>query len=155
MTPVEAFECLKEWALTYIKHRDMAIRKIAEIKGSDSGFVVVNNDGATADCIVKPSLKSFGLAAAAAKQKGPVIVFTLSNEENILAVYNSWPSLSSNSGLIVVFGNPFSAMEDKWFLKPFLHNKVCDRNSLLRGLKAMSELVEPVSEETLAAKSKR
>lgn len=79
-------------------------------------------------------------------------------EENILAVYKAWEPLSKNSSLLVVFANPFSATEDKWILKPFLHNKVCDLNSLLQGLKAMSELVEPVSEgalATLAAKSKR
>lgn len=150
MTPVEAFECLKEWALTYIKHRDMAARKIAKIKNSDSGFVVVNNDGTSLSCIVKPSLKSLDSVAAAAEQKKPIIVFALSNEENTLAVYKAWEPLSKNNGLIIVFANPFSATEDKWVLKPFLHNKVCDRNSLLQGLKAMSELVEPVDEESLA-----
>lgn len=33
--------------------------------------------------------------------------------------------------------------------------KLCDRSSLLQGLKAMAELVEPIDAETLAIKIKR
>ena len=81
-------------------------------------------------------------------------MITLSNDVNIQAVYNVWDRLAANMDLVIIFVNPFSATEEKWVLKPYLHNKVCDRSSLLQGLRAMAELVEPANEETMMLKIK-
>ncbi|MBI3037136.1 hypothetical protein HYY73_05315 [Candidatus Woesearchaeota archaeon] len=153
MAKVEAFDALKQWALRYVRHRDIHAKKIAAIKDTDYGFLIANNDGTSASCTIALSFKGvskeFISASAAGKS---ALVVTLSNEENIQSVYSVWDALAASQGLLIIFANPFSATEDKWVLKPFLHNKVCDRNSLLQGLKAMSELVEPIDEETLTTK---
>lgn len=155
MAAVGAFEGLKQWALLYVRHRDIPVKKIADIKDADYGFVIANNDGTAASCVVQPSLKGvssqFVSATAAAGRKNTLII-TLSNEENIKAVYSMWDALAANPSLLIVFANPFSTQEEKWVLKPFLHNRVCDRASLLQGLKAMAELVDPIGEETFAIK---
>ena len=146
-----AFDSLKQWALRYVRHRDLPLKKIAEIKDADFGFVLANNDGTSTSCIIQVSLKDvnrdFISATAAA-----TLVVTLSNGENIKAVYSMWDAVAACQSLLVIFVNPFSALEDKWLLRPYLHNKVCDRSSLLQGLKAMAELVEPIDTETLAVK---
>ncbi len=155
MTLVEAFDSLKQWALLYVKHRDINVKKIVDIKDTDYGFLVANNDGTSTSCIIQVLLKDlssgFVSAKAAAEGKNTLVV-TLSNEDNIRAVYGMWDTLAANQGLLIIFVNPFSSQEEKWVLKPFLHNKVCDRASLLQGLKAMAELVEPIDAETMAIK---
>ncbi|MBI2581393.1 hypothetical protein HYV85_06365 [Candidatus Woesearchaeota archaeon] len=161
MADSASFEFMKEWALRYVRHRDIAARKISGLKDTGYGFVIVNNDGSSTGCFVQPSLQGvkpalFATAAVADKESKEsmrnILIVTLSNSENIQAVYRMWDVLAANSGMLVVFANPFSALEDKWVLKPHLHNRVCDRGSLLQGLRAMSGLVEPIDEETLALK---
>lgn len=161
MADSASFKFMKEWAVRYVRHMDIAAKKISGIKNTYYGFVIINSDGASTDCFVQLSLQGikpelFATAAAADKKskgsKRNTLIVTLSNNENIQAVYRMWNALAANSGLVVVFANPFSALEDKWVLKPHLHNRVCDRGSLLQGLRAMSELVELIDEETLALK---
>ena len=150
MVDPASFEFIKEWTVRYVRHRDIAARKISGIRGTEYGFQVINKDGTLIECVVQLALKKIsGQFIAATKN---ALVITLSNSENVQAVNRMWDALAANSGLLVVFANPFSALEDKWVLKPHLHNKVCDRNSLLQGLRAMSELVEPIDEETLTMK---
>ncbi len=155
MTSVEAFDGLKQWALRYVRHRDINVKKIVDIKDTDYGFLVVNNNGTSASCVIWVSLGDINkdvIQATAAADKKSVLIVTLSNEDNIRAVYGMWDTLAANQGLLIIFVNPFSSQEEKWVLKPFLHNKVCDRASLLQGLKAMAELVEPIDAETMAIK---
>lgn len=158
MTLVEAFDGLKQWALLYVKHRDINVKKIADIKDTDYGFLVANNDGTATSCVIQVLLGDINrgfIQATAAADKKSVLIVTLSNDDNIRAAYRMWEVIAANPGLLIVFVNPFSSQEEKWVLKPFLHNKVCDRTSLLQGLKAMAELVEPIDAETMAMKIKQ
>lgn len=165
MVDAGAFDYIKEWALTYVKHRDLSLKKIAEINGTDYGFQIINNDGTITRCIVQLSLKNLSLTIVTAAEDKTntsntsstlsTFLVTLSNEENIREIYKMWGTLSTISNLLIVFVNPFSATEEKWVLKPYLHNKICDKASLLQGLKAMAELVKPIDEETLTLKVRR
>lgn len=151
MAHVGAFEGLKQWALLYVRHRDIPVRKISEVRDADYGFIIANSDGTLTSCVIQPLFKGIGnefISAAAAGKS--ILIVTLSNEENIKAVYSMWDALAASQCLLIIFVNPFSAQEEKWVLKPFLHDRVCDRSSLLQGLKAMAELVEPVDAETMA-----
>ena len=155
MLPVEAFDGLKQWALRYVRHRDIPVKKIAEIKDAEYGFVVANIDGTSTSCIVQVVFKDLNtgsVSASAAAAGKNILVITLSNEENVQAVYRMWDKIATSHNLLIIFVNPLSASEEKWVLKPHLHNKVCDRSSLLQGLKAMAELVEPIDAETFAIK---
>jgi hypothetical protein len=141
----EAFDYLKNWAVIYIRHRDIALKKIAAIKDSADGFTVENSDGSRVQCLVSPTLKDVGRQALGANP----IIFTLSNQSNVQEIYKAWNSLAQNRNLLIILANPFSKLEEKWVLKPYLHNQVCDSSSLLLGLKAMAELVEPLDEQGL------
>lgn len=149
-----ALDYLKDWAQRYILHRDINTKKISGITNSSQGFVVANRDGTSTNCFVLLSLKGFNPKEIAPGQKS-TIVFTLSNAQNIHEVHKAWDSLIQNPNLVLIFVNPFSGSEEKWTLKPYLHNQVCDRASLLLGLKAMAELVEPIDEETLLLNARR
>ena len=149
MALTEALNYLKEWAAIYVRHRDSATKKIAEIKNAGFGFAIVNNDGTPTNCIVQPSLEGFNPDAEEIQDNA--LIVTLNNDKNIQAVYKVWGKLAAKKALMILFVNPFSGIEEKWVLKPHLHNLVCDRNSLLQGLRSMAELVEPIDEETMAA----
>ncbi len=149
MAKSRAFGPLRAWAMVYVRYRDTA-KRITGIKETDYGFEISSNDGMSSECFILPSLAEVGAASGRAG-----IIVTLSNEENIKHVYKHWDSLSANSSLLMIFANPFSLNEEKWLLKPHLHSLVADRGSLLQGLKAMAELVDPISEEAFAEKSQQ
>ncbi|HIG98773.1 TPA: hypothetical protein HA231_05110 [Candidatus Woesearchaeota archaeon] len=146
----EAFEAVREWASIYVLHRDIAYGRIADVQKTPDGFRVANKDGTATLCVVKPDLRGMDAGKLAQANENSTILFTLSNGSNITEVCNRWNVLSGIKGLLVVFTNPISTTDDKWLLKPHLHDKVCDRASLLRGLNAMAELVEPITEDALA-----
>ncbi|MBI2143648.1 hypothetical protein HYU17_00660 [Candidatus Woesearchaeota archaeon] len=145
-TDAAAFNYLKEWATTYSRHRDIPLKKIRDIKDTQNGFQIINKDGTSADCVILPSLKN---ALHPAETRGQRVIVTLSNIENIKEVCKAWDAMAADRTLLIIFANPLSEAEDRWVLKPHLHNKVCDTASLTQGLKAMSEFVEPIDEETL------
>jgi hypothetical protein len=151
---MNAFECLKDWAQLYVKHRDIAYRKIACLRDSAKGFIVENSDGSFVECFVLPSL-TLDLKDIVNSDGKSCILFTLSNKKNIQLVSKSWDGLARNRNLVVVFASPFSTMEDKWVIRPYLHNLMCDRSSLLQGLNSLSEFIEPVDEESLPLKAQK
>ncbi len=123
MMPVEAFGGLKNWALRYVRHRDLPLKKIAEIKETDFGFVMANNDGTSTICLIKPDLKELNgelVSGSAAVEGKSALIVALSNKENIQAVYSMWEALAASHNLVIVFVNPFSVSEEKWVLKPLL-----------------------------------
>lgn len=146
MTRHDVFELLREWAERYVRFRDIS-KSIAGIRNAGFGFEIIGADGAISECYVLPSLA--GIGEDVVKRAG--IVVALSNEVNIRVVCRMWPLFSANAGLLLIFANPFSSSEEKWLLKPHLHDRVSDKGSLLQGLKAMAELVEPVSEDEFEA----
>ena len=87
MTQTEALNYLKEWAAIYVRHRDLATKKITEIKNAGFGFVIVNNDGTPTNCIVQPSLEGFNPDAGEIQDNS--LIVTLNNDNNIQAVYNN------------------------------------------------------------------
>ncbi len=149
MAKGEVFNCLLEWAERYARYRDIS-RKIIEIKGADFGFEALNNDGTFSLWVISPSLKQFKEELVAGKKA--IFVVSLSNNENIRYLEKEWDSFAANQGMVLIFVNPFSAAEEKWLVKPSLHNRVSEKASLLQGLRAMAELVEPIDEAALAAR---
>ncbi len=152
MTQGPVFDCLKEWATRYVRHRDIAANKIAEIRTASFGILVVNKDTTSISCVVQPSLESFNADDGAIQ--GKAIIVTLNNEDNIRAVYKMWDKLAAKKELLMLFVNPFSGLEEKWLLKPYIHGLVCDKSSLLQGLRTMAELVEPTNEGAMLLKMK-
>ena len=133
----------------YLKHRDVFARRIASMKDEPFGIRVVNNDGSVTCCVVSPAVAAIGADLLVADAKKSVVIVTLSNEDNFKATQARWRELCVSPHVLMVFVNPKSFGDDKWILKPHLHDKVCDRSSLIRGLRGMAELVEPVTAAVL------
>jgi hypothetical protein len=142
-----AFSVLREWAVNYMKHRDIIAKKIAEIKESEYGFVIRNSDATATACLIQPSLKDLNQITTAA---ATIFLFTLNNSDNLSSIGSNWEKLAAIKNLTLVVVNPVSKSEQKWLVKPYVHNQLFGKPSL-EALKGMAALVEQTDEQTLAA----
>ncbi|MFH1133976.1 MAG: hypothetical protein V1735_05785 [Nanoarchaeota archaeon] len=136
---------LRGWYVRYLRHKDMALRKIDSITETPNGARVVMKDR-TIEVIVSLQLAD---AVPLLKDCWQTIV-TLHNEDNRKALVERWPDFVAHSKLTIFFLNPFSTQESRWMVMPYTHDKVCDHGSLELGFTAMGELVEPITAEEFA-----
>lgn len=132
---------LKEWMLEYVKHRDLfrkAIQKI-EDKGSE---VIVTYKNNYEHVIIGPKLSE---AIAKLDDKKNMSIVTLNSKENLDVLISNWQKLVGFVGLTIYFVNPDSTTEQKWIIRPHLHNKVADDDALKPGLLSMFSMVEECS----------
>lgn len=137
---------LAEWFVRYTKNRDLTFRKISSIKEEGNSVFVEQKDGKRIHNIVEPFPEDFGKLADSIKEenKGIVVYNTLDNFENMV---KAWKKLAEMSGLTIYFVNPFSKLEKKWILRPHIHARISDAESLEQGLNSMYIMVEPISRE--------
>jgi hypothetical protein len=134
-------EILKEWCINYVRSRDAHAMKIRDIE--IKGNILIIKEGKS---------KSYYIIALDLKSITPrenTTIVTLNNTKNIEIITKKWDDLSRIRRLKIILANPLSEQEQSWSIKPHIHEKVCDRKSLKRGLKSMAELVAPITEEEL------
>ena len=66
-----------------------------------------------------------------------------------MASWERWKKLSQLPKLNIYLVNPLSEPDKKWIIAPYVHNRICDNQSLKLGLKAMFETVEPLTEDKI------
>jgi hypothetical protein len=135
---------LLDWFVRYIKNRDLAFRKISSVKEEGNKVIVENKDGKKIHYYVEPFPEDFGKLAAGMKEesKGLVIYNTPENFENMI---KAWKKLASVPDLTIYFVNPFSKIERRWIIRPHVHDKISDADSLKEGLNSMYIMVSPIS----------
>jgi hypothetical protein len=67
---------------------------------------------------------------------------------------DNWDKLIKFPSLTLYFVNPFSKLDKKWLINPYVHSKICDDKSLKTGLKSMFEMVTPLSDADMEQKFK-
>ncbi len=145
MGSVEAF--LREWFVEYVKHRDIMTRSIKEIKDDAAGEFTVTYTNKVLKAFMIPDLHGLEVILPRIKDDCNTSIVTLSNPENIDALFHAWKKVVPHSKLNFFFVNPFSSMEKRWIIFPSTHDSICDSSSLKTGIIAMAELVEPISLE--------
>ncbi|MFH1181890.1 MAG: hypothetical protein V1702_02945 [Candidatus Woesearchaeota archaeon] len=141
---MKAAQILKEWAMRYVKNRVSSLEGIIATEEQGNSIIMRRKDG-SATYVVEPV---FDIKTA---KKGITIV-ALSNSTNIDAIAKNWGTLSKLKGMKIILANPFSTQEERWSISPEIHNRICDRKTLKLGLKAMAELVDPITEKEIEAK---
>ena len=66
----------------------------------------------------------------------------------------NWDEFSKFKGLVFYFINPFSNLDKKWVVQPYVHAQIADNASLKTGLKSMFETVDLLNEEEINEKFK-
>jgi len=149
MTEKEVVNVLKEWAVSYVKHRDMITKNIVNIKEEQDKVIVKFKDKEKV-FLIMPIVNS-SVIEKINKGKNTGIIILNSKENLDFLIYN-WKKLVKFQKLTFFFANPFSELEKKWFISPYVHNKICDENSLKLGLKTMFDTVETITEKEILKK---
>ena len=140
---------LREWTISYVKHRDMLAKNIVNIKEAQDRVIIKLKDKKQI-FLIRP-IADDSLIEEINKDKNIGIVM-LNSKENLDFLIKNWSKLIKFEKLTLFFVNPLSVLEKKWFISPYIHNKICDEDSLNLGLKTMFETVESIKEKELMKK---
>ena len=137
---------LRGWAVSYVKHRDIIAKNIINIKEEQDKIIVELKDKWQV-FLIRPTADD-SVIQEINKDKNVNIVM-LNSKENFDFLINKWNKLIKFEKLTLFFVNPFSEPDKKWFISPYVHNKICDDDSLKLGLKTMFETVETITEKEI------
>ena len=144
---------LNEWAIDFIKNKDITAKKIESIENGKNGFdLYVKYKDRQQYFIIAPSISDMDSIIKKISDNSHYTIVTLNSKENFDAMIKNWPKLIRFKFLNIIFVNPFSQLDKKWIVFPHTHHKICDEASLENGLKSMFGMVEPIEEEQLVAK---
>ena len=140
---------LREWAVGYVKHRDILTKNIIYIK-EELDRVIVKFKDKEQIFLIRPTADN-SLIQEINKDKNINIVM-LNSKENLDFLIKNWSKLIKFEKLTIFFINPFSGLDTKWFISPYVHDRICDKDSLKFGLKTMFETVEAITEKEILEK---
>jgi hypothetical protein len=144
---------LLDWFVRYMKNRDIAFRRIANISEEGNKVFIEQKDGKKTYYIVEPFPEDYTKALETVKEdsKGLVVYNSSRNFELLLS---GWKKIAEIKSLTIYFVNPFSKTDKRWIITPHTHNLISDSASLKLGLKAMYDMVEPITPEEVAELTK-
>lgn len=150
MADINSF--LIEWCIRYLENKDMIKKEIIKVeKNGEDDFTVHYKDRSGYFFIMTVLDESIFSRIKSDSYTG---IFTLNSALNINFIDYNWKKLAEFKLLSIYFTNPFSDSEKVWAIRPYIHNKICDRVSLKAGLKSMAEMVVTTSAEDLNKKIK-
>ena len=150
MEKLHAF--LLEWAINYIKNRDLLKKNIESIEKSKEDGFIVNFKDKKQYFIVKPFIEDFSEIINKINKGEYFSLVIFNTKENFKAIVDNWNILIEFKNLSIYFVNPFSQLDKKWIIYPYTHHKISDKASLEIGLRTMFEMVESISKEELNKK---
>jgi hypothetical protein len=144
---------LIEWAVNFIKNKDIVAKKIEKIENSKDGFdLYVKYKDREQYFIIAANVVDIDLIIQKIDNSHYFSIVTLNSKGNFDAMLKSWDRLINFRFLSIIFVNPFSGLDKKWTVFPYTHHKISDDSSLKNGLKAIFGMVEPIEEQQLIAK---
>lgn len=141
---------LVDWIIDYLKNKDLLLKKIELVEKNKDGFdVYVKFKDKEQFFIVKPAIDDVEaiLSKFNSENYSGLVMFNTASNFDILV--RNWERFAKFKNLCVYFVNPFSQLDKKWIIYPYTHNNICEKNALEKGLKAMFEMVEPLTESMI------
>lgn len=138
---------LKEWAIAFLKNKDLIFKKIKEIEDHEGapGFTVHYKDR-TQKAFCVAHLDEGALKKIKDEQIG---LFVFHTKSSFKFMMDNWKEFTKFPHLTIYFVNPYLHVENKWILQPHNHDKIADSASFKTGMNSMFAMVEPVREEDL------
>ncbi len=137
---------LMEWFERYIKNRDLVFRKIESIEQKDSKLIVKHKNGEVITYHICPFPQDFvTVLNNLDDDKNNLVVYN--SEENFNSLIKNWAKLTTCSNLSLFFINPFSNQEKRWVIKPYVHARISEQESVEQGLRTLYEMVDSITKE--------
>lgn len=135
---------LLDWAYDYIKNKDLILRNIKDIEKKQDSLIIKNKDNKKDISLILPSLENLDSINKKTKDFEKITIITLNSKDNLETLISKWEELEKIQNLKIIFVNPFSELEKKWIISPYIHSKITEKTSLKTGLRSLSELVENI-----------
>jgi hypothetical protein len=147
----KAKEFLIDWVKGHLKNRDIMTKSIESIEQNKKGFdVYVKHKDKEQFVVAVPIIDDMAGVLSKFKDKECYYsIVTFNNRKNFKETVNNWDKLVEFKFLNIFFVNPYSQLDKRWIIYPYTHNKICDKDSLEKGLKTMFDMVNPISEEEI------
>lgn len=139
-----------DWIINFLKNKDLFLKNIELVEKKKDGFdVYVKFRDKEQFFIVEPLIEDVNkiLGKFDSGRYFGLVMFNTAGNFNVLV--QNWNKFVEFKHLCIYFVNPFSQLDKKWIIYPYTHNNICERGSLEKGLKAMFEMVEPLSESQI------
>ena len=141
---------LKEWTIQYVKHKDLAQKKIVKIEEDKGDILSVHYK----DKIVKHYIINTTddkLLQAVNNQDNKTIICP-NTEENFKWLIKNWAKLTSIKNLSIIFLN--TKTHEKWQINPKIHSMIADPDNIEQGLRTMYDTANGKVAELPKAKKK-
>ncbi|HME87319.1 MAG TPA: hypothetical protein VKE88_02810 [Candidatus Nanoarchaeia archaeon] len=141
---------LKEWAVRYVKNKDLITKKIMSVEEFDDSFKIIRKDKEQT-CYIVPFVHSDAKGLERVKsQEHNKAIFCFHTKENYEHMIKNWKYYVGFGRLFAIyFCNPFSKTDKVIVLNPHTHELISDEESLVTGLKTMAENVEYTTEDEI------
>ncbi len=123
---------LKEWTICFIKNKDLIFRKLVDYEEKENSILFHFKDK-DHNYFIEEELNTFSLELV--KLSGLKTIVCLATKSNLKFFMSNWNKFKVVEELSFIFANPVS--NTKWLINPFVHNKICDEDSLKTGLESM------------------
>ncbi len=141
---------LIDWTINYLKNKDVFLKQIELIEKNKDGFdVYVKFKGKEQFFIVKPIIEGIEGILPRFNENGYFGLVVFNTENNFNLLIKNWDKFVKFKNLCIYFVNPLSQLDKKWVIVPYTHNNICEKNTLEKGLRAMFEMVEPLTENLI------
>lgn len=141
---------LLEWTVTYLKQRDITLRKIVFMNIDEEKKIIdVKYKDKQIMYRVIHELSDAALNYKEESQKDTVLICS-NIESNFNFLIKNWTKIAKIKNLSIIFVNLKN--NDKWLINPYVHNLIADSESLESGLKAIydtanGDIKEPKQEK--------
>ncbi|MBD3203891.1 hypothetical protein GF327_06330 [Candidatus Woesearchaeota archaeon] len=129
---------LKTWTSIFIKNRDLIKKELDKLEVKKDSIDCFYSDREER-YIIKEHLDEAIFDKV--KKKNTIIVCE-NKKKNVIFVYKKWKNFLKNRSLRIIFSNP--EQNEKWVLRPSIHDRVTDKKTLKKGLISLYESVSPV-----------
>ncbi|MBS1267232.1 MAG: hypothetical protein MAG795_01204 [Candidatus Woesearchaeota archaeon] len=129
-----------EWVKNYIKFVNAYHKKMKEMLEEKGVIIVKYKSDKVEHYYPIVNLEDVDFSGL---KSNPIIV-AINSKHNFKTLVNDWEEISKNPDLKLIFFNQESSLQRKWVIKPYVHNRICNKKSLKKGLKSMFETVDIV-----------
>lgn len=139
---------MTEWVIHYVKNKDILDKNILSIDKTPDGLCIKFKKGEQFYLIL-PTITNIDAIVQKIKERKNLTLVVLNSRDNFQLIAQYWKRFIDYEQFNILFINPFSKLDKRWIINPYIHNKICDSTSLVAGLRSIFSTVEPITEEQL------